>query len=167
MIYNITDADRIRFWHNVDIGDDRECWEWCASRHYLGYGWFRLGTIRLAHRASWILAHGIIPEGYDICHICDNPSCVNPKHLFLGTAADNAADMMRKGRARALFLNGEKHPNSKLTSNMVGLIRKEVCAGRTSIRQIARNYGVDHMTILNIARGKTWRGDSNDLFDDD
>ncbi len=77
------------------------CWLWTGSRNQKGYGWSRIQGIstRMAHRISWLLHRGDIPEGVLVCHKCDTPSCVNPDHLFLGTQKDNLLDMSRKGRS--------------------------------------------------------------------
>jgi hypothetical protein len=79
------------------LGDG--CWEWQGYQDPVGYGRFRFrGTMWLAHRVSWVLANGEIPDRLLVCHRCDNPPCVNPGHLFLGTTQDNALDKMSKGR---------------------------------------------------------------------
>jgi hypothetical protein len=93
----------MRFWRRVTKGTD--CWEWGGARHPFGYGQFRVGNgtkrgkLIFTHRYAWELAHGAIPDNLSVLHHCDKPSCVRPDHLFLGTQADNTADMIRKGRA--------------------------------------------------------------------
>jgi hypothetical protein len=91
-----------RFWHFVaPMTDDRGCWEWLGARSGFGYGKSGYeGKFLAAHRVSWEIHFGLIPEGMLVCHRCDNPSCCNPSHLFLGTAADNTRDMWNKGRSQ-------------------------------------------------------------------
>lgn len=88
-----------KFWDHVDCQGEDECWCWTASRLPSGYGRVRFEKkSTYAHRVAWILTHGPIPEGMVVCHHCDNPPCCNPKHLFVGTQADNVHDRDRKGR---------------------------------------------------------------------
>ena len=88
-----------RFWSKVDTKGSNECWEWQAAKHRQGYGIFKFDNkIQLAHRISWLLANTEIPQGMVVMHKCDNPSCVNPDHLCLGTQKDNIRDMRTKGR---------------------------------------------------------------------
>jgi hypothetical protein len=89
--------DEAKFWAKVRKAAG--CWEWIADRTAKGYGRKRWGSrVVLAHRLSWELANGPIPAGLSVCHHCDNPPCVRPSHLFLGTARENVRDMVQKGR---------------------------------------------------------------------
>lgn len=107
---------RDRFWDYVVIADPASCWVWTGSVHPNGYGmttWSRAESIpkerrTYTHRAVWILCIGDIPSGLYVCHMCDNPTCVNTAHLFLGTQKDNLADMTRKGRRANQFTKGLK-----------------------------------------------------------
>lgn len=136
-----------RFWSKVDRSG--ECWEWTACRASSGYGKLSVARIpRLAHRLSWEFANGPIPEGLYVCHHCDNPPCVRPDHLFLGTAADNAADMLAKGRGSAPpHYLGHDHHFVVVTDSEVRAARESYAAGRESQKQIAARLSTSPSTV--------------------
>jgi len=131
------------------------CWYWTGNqRKKTGYGGFRFnGKMMLSHRVSWLLFKGEIGENH-VLHKCDNPSCVNPDHLFLGTHVDNMNDMKIKGRA--VSFQGSLHANSILTESEVLDIKKLLNFSHKQV-SIAKTYGVDKTTIQNISSGKTWK----------
>lgn len=151
-----------RFWSYVDKSGS--CWVWCGLKDHRGYGKFSPthGHPTGAHRYSWELANGTIPDGMVVCHQCDNPWCVNPKHLFLGTPEDNVQDAIRKGRFQVVKDNllsskvGEDHANAVLTEDVVRRIRKEYGDGGTSCVKLAHKYGVSKTTIHLIVSRKAW-----------
>lgn len=140
----------VRFWRSVDRSGD--CWLWMKALDRGGYG--AIGAdggrkILKAHRVSWELHRGEIPAGLFVCHTCDNPRCVNPSHLFLGTNADNAADMARKGRAP----RGSQRRLSKLTEEQVSAIKHSSEKGI----DLARRFGVSQTQISVIRNGREWK----------
>lgn len=146
------------FWAQVDKSG--ECWVWTGSRTSFGHGTFYPrdgGPVRInAHRRSWEMHFGAIPEGLFVLHHCDNPPCVRPDHLFLGTQADNMQDALSKGRYdRTLRARGEQNGQARLTADDVRAIRVELSKGRTSY-SIAPDFGVNPATIWRIAIGQTW-----------
>lgn len=138
------------------------CWLWLAARNKNGYGTI-LTTTRsaLASRASWTLHRGPIPDGLLVLHKCDVRCCVNPDHLFLGTQAENLADMDRKGRRKNGPLHGDQHHQAKLTTGDVLKIRE--AGGSPTI--VARSYGVSRTAICDILAGRTWRHLQRELAD--
>lgn len=150
----MTIADR--FWSHVKKGDGNECWEWMISRFRNGYGKFAVSREKTAkaNRMAWELLFGPIPDGMCVLHKCDNPGCVRPDHLFLGTPADNARDRNSKGR-QAIF-RGESHSSSKLTDNDVRAIRSERSMG-ASLVVLSQKYGVTIQNISQIYLRKSWR----------
>ena len=133
-----------RFWRFVDKG--AECWAWNGTRGNGGYGMFKGTKTGLAHRMSYTLANGPIPIGLDVLHRCDNPPCVNPAHLFLGTNSDNQQDCIAKGRHAP-------PPTQKLTADIVRGIRRS----RASAKDLAAIHGVTRSTIYDIRNRQTWR----------
>jgi hypothetical protein len=113
------------------------------------------GGLKYAHRIAYELTIGPIPEGMHVLHRCDNPSCVNPAHLFLGTLADNAKDMYAKGRGADR--DGEKGPSAKLTWEIVTEIRRRYAADATTYRQLGAEFGVVSSQIGHIIRGEQWK----------
>lgn len=131
------------------------CWLWDGQRTTRGYGhfWFD-GKDRKAHRISWHLHVGPIPNGMHVLHKCDNPPCVNPDHLFLGTNADNNADMMRKGRNRQP--RGADKPHTKLSEEDVVAIYS-LRHSLLKPQEVAAVYGVGRTQINKIWKGTVWR----------
>lgn len=131
-----------------------KCWLWKGLVRADGYGAVRFeGREQGAHRAAWKLFRGTIAPGEVVCHKCDVRACVNPEHLFLGTAADNAQDMNRKGRSP----RGEKHGSAKLTAEQVQRIKTMLAEDRLYMSEIALEFGVSQTTIRAIKEGKTWK----------
>lgn len=174
------DARIARFWPKVNKTPD--CWEWtaCVGRRY---GLFFNGKkLMPAHRFAWEITNGPIPEGIFVCHHCDNPLCIRPDHLFLGTHSENMADRNAKGRQASgerhvsvthpevlmrgdwhyartqpeRLARGEGHGMTSLTEDQVREIRARYGTG-PSYAALAAEYGVDKGTISNVVRRKTWK----------
>lgn len=143
-----------RFWEKVTITDG--CWIWTAATHEWGYGVMQRGRagrgVIKAHIASWIIHFGHIPIGMNVLHHCDNPPCIRPQHLFLGTISDNTQDMISKGRG----LIGTKNGQCKLTDVDVVLIRKYRQSG-ASLNDLAEQFGVSFSNICSICTRASWR----------
>lgn len=158
----MTDTLSERFWAKVDRSEGG-CWRWTAADNGNGYGVLRVpdsrGSWRIAyaHRVAWELANGPIPPGLFVCHRCDVRGCVNPAHLFLGTAAENNADKTRKGRGRHGVMWGETNPNAVLADREALAIRAEHGAGGVTQTELARRYGVAKQVVNGIVRGKTYQ----------
>lgn len=133
------------------------CWIWCGARNNNGYGVFRVrGRNYLAHRYAYANDLDYPPKTFEVLHSCDNPRCVNPDHLRLGTHADNMRDSATKGRmSRTHQVTGERHGMSKLTADQVAEIRRLRSSGQTH-RAIGKQFGVSHAAIGYIVRGKSW-----------
>lgn len=143
------------------------CWLWTGrANNGLGHRVVAVrGVKHYAHRLSYELHVGPIPRGLLVCHTCDNPPCVRPSHLFLGTHADNLADMARKGRhgtrRYSVFVpylpHGQSHPRAKLTDLDVRAIRTRYVGGGTTQRKLSAEYGVSQPMIGYILRRTNWK----------
>ena len=145
-----------RFWDKVEILGPDECWEWIASCNDDGYGQFCInGVVGRAHRFSYELHKGPIPEGMLILHSCHNPPCVNPYHLRLGTVQDNMDDKVNAGRQYKPSHVGNLNPTANLTENNVIRIRELLT---TDLRQwqIAEMFRISREAVSNINTGRTW-----------
>jgi hypothetical protein len=148
-----------RFWAKVDKRGPDECWEWTAARSQ-GYGVFYVDGNNKTEQATRVvrrITHGVaVPRGLHVCHRCDNTGCVNPAHLFLGTAQDNLADMRAKGRSAYGVLPGERNGFSKLTEQQVRDIRATYALCRVTQRELAKRFGVCRATISYVVRRIRW-----------
>lgn len=148
------DPDEERFWLKTDKRGPDDCWEWQGGKDACQYGRIHMKSRRhtLAHRYSYELHNGPIPNGLLVLHECDNPPCVNPKHLFLGTKIDNNADKSAKGRQA----RGVGCGISKFTEDDIRDMR-QLHANGISQQAIAVRYNTDSSNVSYIVRHKTWR----------
>lgn len=153
----------LRFWKFVNKKGvfhkslNSRCWEWKGSifKQGLGYGQFKAFAECVAHRVSWVLKFGKIPEGMLVLHKCDNPKCVNPEHLFLGDYLDNSLDMLEKGRGNPV--RGEQHHWTVLSEEQVLEIQNKYRRGVFGYKRLAKMYGVSPATIARIINRISWR----------
>ena len=145
-----------RFWAKVEVLGDDQCWNWKNQKNKKGYGLFnfsRGNETTLAHRIAFKIANGYLPNDRFVCHSCDNPSCCNPSHLWLGTPKDNTVDMMEKGRWKpADPIRGENASGAKLSNKDV----QEIRSSGDSTKTLARRYGVSTVRINQILSRKAW-----------
>jgi len=157
----LSSNDLNRFWSKVEIGPS--CWLWRGTQGPQGYGVFKAkGRMFRAHRIAYFDQHGSVGDLL-VCHHCDVPGCVNPEHLFLGTALDNRRDCHAKGR-QALGLRtrpetrakGERHPSAKLTTEQVREMRTLRSLGR-SFRELGKLFSVSFVAARYVCIGRTWK----------
>jgi hypothetical protein len=158
---NTPDVLRRKLWHERIVITPGGCWLYQGSVNNKGYGWIGVnGRSRLAHRVSYALANGPIPDDAKVCHDCpdgDNPRCVNPDHLWLGTQAQNAADMKIKGRAsRIPKARGERNGNSVLTAEAVAAMREKHATKRYRLKDLAAEFHTHLSNVSLIVRHKIW-----------
>lgn len=138
-------------------GLDSECWIWEGSFNTSGYGCLEWngGKYISAHRASYLIHFNDLPSNLSICHKCDNPTCVNPSHLFLGTPKDNAQDRDKKGRLKTL--KHDSHPMRKITMEIAKEIRELIKTNKYHLREISEKYNLSKTNILHIKHNKIWK----------
>jgi hypothetical protein len=161
-----------RFWRTFALIDKGPgCWEWPGPRNREGYGLVHVlrdgkDSSTTASRMFWELTNGPIPEGSDVCHHCDNPPCLRPEHLFLGTHAENIRDAQKKGRVPIRVpplrngragVRGENSWCAKLTDHLVAQIREAYASGDFLMRELAERHGVDLGTVSRVINRKLWR----------
>jgi len=139
-----------------------ECWTWRGATKGFGYGYLTTGSrkdgsrkTQTAHRVSYSVYVGPIPDGMWVLHHCDNPKCCNPKHLYIGDRKQNVSDMMTRGRLSSQ--KGESNNNAKINMDTANMIRIERKENRTSYREIAYMFGLkSHKTVMQICNGELW-----------
>jgi len=156
VLIHYRDINIDRFWIKVQKEANNICWPWLGGRDKDGYGYFCVaGASRKAHRVSYIIAHGILNPLFDVCHTCDNPSCVNPIHLWAGTSRANIDDMLQKDRS----LHGIRNPKARLTAAYARKILSLVNAGLLQ-KNVAACIGCNQGTVSAIATGRQWSADT-------
>jgi len=147
-----------RFWKKVKISNENECWPWLGRLDNCRYGILDIdGKGIKAHRFSYIVHYGnvpINPPDLCVCHSCDNPSCVNPKHLWIGTRTDNMQDKMKKGRGN--HLRGINASKVILNENQVIEIKEKLKLDM-KISELSKIYGVSRIAIWHIKKGHNWK----------
>lgn len=147
------------FWSKVDrTAGNEECWPWTGRLSTTGYGQFAKGSkggVR-SHRLAFFLVTGKHPDELHVCHVCDNPICCNPQHLWLGTAKDNIQDSIKKGKhINPKPLKGEKNPSAKLSERDI-LDIKKLCLNVKNKSLIASSFGISRTHLYRILNGERW-----------
>ena len=142
-----------RFWSHVNTsGGVDSCWPWMKRLNHDGYGQFAFKSKPVsAHRMAFLFSGGTIPDDFLVLHKCDNPACCNPKHLFVGTHADNMADKVSKNRQSRIF--GEKHPNAKLSNRRVLALKKLRSLGWRQTT-LAVFFGISRPHVSDVCSGR-------------
>jgi len=157
-----SEADLKRFQEKVEVRGLDDCWNWKVSTNTDGYGQFAYypekGGKKInfqAHQIAYFLEHGDLPEGMCVCHTCDNPKCNNPKHLFIGTQADNTRDRDAKGRH--ISFRGSTNATARLTESQVQEIRILWFVDKVRVGEIAKKFCVTRSCINGIVYGPNWK----------
>ncbi len=149
--YCVNGSPEERFWSKVD--KTGPCWLWTASTVEFGYGRIRWeGRAERAHRVSYVISKGAIPQGKQVLHRCDVPACVNPSHLYVGTDQDNAQDRMTRGRLRT----GERAPLSKFSNSTIASLRKKWISGKHTAISLAKMFHMSPRHVRDVVAFK-WR----------
>lgn len=149
-----TKTDVIRFWSKVNISSGDSCWVWKGFLDKAGYGRFWISSLKLntgAHRVSYWISTNIYPGNKNVCHSCDNPSCCNPKHLWLGTQQENIQDAINKNRINPKALR------TLLTEKQVLEVKVLLANTKMLKKEIAEYFKVTRYVIYGISKGKTWK----------
>ena len=163
----MTNRDIKRFWKRIDKARGAPCWLWTGACSSFGHGHIKIaGKLVGTHRVSWLIHKGDIPNGLCVLHKCDVPACTRPSHLFLGTKADNIRDMEAKGRR--IPISGERHrvrlhpelvrgeSNGRARLNAAQVIEIRAKSDKTTIAEIAREYGMSEGAIRHIVKRRHW-----------
>lgn len=148
-----------KFWSRVDIRNEEDCWEWMGAKKNGTYGFYAPmpGVLLKSHRVAYALFNGFIDDNLLVCHKCDNPSCCNPEHLFLGTSQDNIQDMIRKSRKAST--KGTCNPSAKLTPEQV----RAIFVDSRINKEIAQDYKIQPSLVSQIRRRAIWSDTTYDL----